>query len=369
MLHGLSLMECYTPAMKDVLGRYPIETFDEFRRAAQLYQYSRVILTAIELDLFSVLGGRTWTIRSLARRLKASQRGLEILCRNLAALGLLVKRTSAYRNSSLARIELNRHSSGYRGEYLQLIHSHWDDFARLTESVRKGTPVDAGEPDTPKWRRTFTWAMHHRSRERAQQVARTLDLRHARTLLDLGGGPGTYALAFLESNPSLRATVADRPAALAVARRIAAASHAKARVSFAPLDFMTDPLPGRYDVVWLSNIIHIYSPAKNLTLFRKIAKSLEPGGRLIVNDAFLTDSKGLYPIETTAFAVTMLLFTDTGDTYAARDVMSWLRRAGYAPVRTITGAAPTEKARRGQRGIPSEENGLIEAVLGRRNRR
>src|SRR2546422_1647785 len=37
---------------------------------------------------------------------------------------------------------------------------------------------------------------------------------------------------------------------------------AKARLSFATLDFMSDPLPGRYDVVWLSNIIHIYAPAQ-----------------------------------------------------------------------------------------------------------
>src|SRR5207247_5027414 len=94
------------------------------------------------------------------------------------------------------------------------------------------------------------WAMHHRSREQAKTVARFLDLRRARTLLDLGGGPGTYAMAFLAANPALRATVADRPTALKVAREIAATHPAKARLSFATLDFMSDPLPGSYDVVW-----------------------------------------------------------------------------------------------------------------------
>lgn len=321
--------------MANQLGTYPIKTFDDFRNIALLYQYSRVILSALELDLFSVLGSRAWPIASLARRLKVSDRGLDVLCRNLAALGLLVRKGSSYGNTFLAGRDLNRHSPGYRAEYLDLIKNHWDDFAQLTESVRTGRPIDADQPDTPAWRRRFTWAMHHRSREQAKRIARIVKVGTARTLLDLGGGPGTYAMAFLAENPHLRATVADRPAALQIARKIAATQPARARLAFVPLDFMTEPLPGSYDVVWLSNVIHIYSPAQNLALFRKIRKALTPGGRLLIQDAFLTDRAGLYPIDTTAFALIMLLFTETGNTYAARGVMGWLRRAGFGRVRML----------------------------------
>lgn len=321
--------------MANQLGTYPIKTFDDFRNIALLYQYSRVILSALELDLFSVLGSRAWPIASLARRLKVSGRGLDVLCRNLAALGLLVRKGSSYGNTFLAGRDLNRHSPGYRAEYLDLIKNHWDDFAQLTESVRTGRPIDADQPDTPAWRRRFTWAMHHRSREQAKRIARIVKVGTARTLLDLGGGPGTYAMAFLAENPHLRATVADRPAALQIARKIAATQPARARLAFVPLDFMTEPLPGSYDVVWLSNVIHIYSPAQNLALFRKIRKALTPGGRLLIQDAFLTDRAGLYPIDTTAFALIMLLFTETGNTYAARGVMGWLRRAGFGRVRML----------------------------------
>ena len=337
--------------MAHTLGTYPIRTFDDFRNVAQLYQYSRAILSALELDLFTAIGARTWPIAALARRLRADQRGVDILCRNLAALGLLVQRGSAYRNTLLTRTELNRRSPAYRGAYLDLISNHWHDFTQLTDSVCSGKPLDADEPESPAWRRSFTWAMHHRSREQAKTVARFLDLRRARTLLDLGGGPGTYAMAFLAANPALRATVVDRPAALKVAREIAATHPAKTRLSFETLDFMRDPLPGRYDVVWLSNIIHIYAPAQNVGLFRKIRKALTPDGRLFIHDAFLTDPRGLYPIDTTAFALTMLLFTDTGNTYASRDVMRWLRKAGYRRVKLLTGIGRRKDG----------ENGLIEA--------
>jgi SAM-dependent methyltransferase len=338
--------------MANQLGAYPIKTFDDFRNVAQLYQYSRAILAALEFDLFSAIGSRSWRLEALAGRLKVSVRGLDILCRNLAALGLLVKKDSSYGNAPLARTDLNRKSPAYRAEYLDLIKSHWDDFAQLARSVRSGKPIEAGRPDDPAWRRRFSWAMHHRSRERARRVARLVDLRRTRTLLDLGGGPGTYAMAFLDENPRLRATVADRPAALTIARRIAAAHPARSRLSFVPVDFMRDPIRSAYDTVWLSNVIHIYSPAQNLTLFRKIRNALNPGGRVLIQDSFLTDPTGLYPIDTTAFALTMLLFTETGNTYAARDVIDWLQGTGYYRVRMLREIGSRKDG----------ENGVIEAM-------
>ena len=348
----------YSRYMKRSLGTYHIETFDDFRNVAQLYQYSRVLLTALQLDLFTAIGSRSWSMKALAGRLKVSPRGLEILCRNLAALGLLIKHGRAYRNSPLSTGELNRKSPAYRAEYLDLIQSHWDDYAQLTSSVRSGKPLEEDEPDSSKWRRRFTWAMHHRSREQAQQVARVLDLKEAKTLLDLGGGPGTYAMAFLSKNPSLRATVADRPAALRVAREIASTHPARARLSYVQLDFMKDPLPSPYDIIWLSNVIHIYSAEENRTLFRKIATVLSPGGRIIIQDSVVTDPQGLYPIETTAFALAMLLYTDTGNTYPAREVIQWLERAGYSDVNMLSGL----------RSRKDGENGLIQGRMKARRR-
>jgi ubiquinone/menaquinone biosynthesis C-methylase UbiE len=336
--------------MTKPLATYPIKTFDDFRNVVQLHQYSRIIMTALELDLFTAIGSRTSSVAALASKLNVSARGLAILCRNLAALGLLNKRGNTYRNSPLARVELNRKSSSYRGEYLDLVQTHRHDYEQLTASVRTGTPIDLDQDDDPKSRRSFTWAMHHRSREQARQVARRLNLGTARTLLDLGGGPGTYAIAFLAHNRSLRATVADRPAALKVAQEIAASHPGRSRLSFAAVDFMKDPLPGRFDVVWVSNIIHIYSPDENQALLKKIARTLNPGGRVLIQDAFLRDSEGLYPIDTTAFAVTMLLFTEHGNTYSVQAVREWLKRAGYRDVQELQGPGARKDG----------ENGLVQ---------
>jgi SAM-dependent methyltransferase len=333
-----------------------IRTFGEFREAMAAYRLPRIIFTALDLDLFTAIGAKAWTVPALAKRLRVNPRGLEILCRNLACAGLLIKAGFRYRNSPLARKELNKKSSAYRWAYLDLLRGHWDDWSQLTRSVKRGQPVDDNDdPDEPAYRRRFSWAMHHRSLDVAPKIAAQINLRGARILLDLGGGPGTYALAFLKQNPALKATVCDRAPALAVAREIASTVPQGKRLSYLPLDFVAKAIPGRYDVIWFSNVLHIYSPEENQRLFGKMAKALTPGGRLLIQDAFLHDTNGLHPQEASLFAVTMLLFTDRGNTYSIRDTAAWLKRAGFGSVRTLTM----------KKGTEDWDGGILEATKAR----
>jgi SAM-dependent methyltransferase len=332
-----------------------IRTFEEFRDALSAYRLPRVMLTALDLNLFTVIGKKTWLLPELAREIKVSERGLSILCRNLAMVGLLHKKGMQYRNSRLAATTLNADDPAYRGSYLQLITKHANDWLRLSESIRTGEPLDKDEPEEPDYRRQFTWAMHHRTLETAPMIAAQLRLNGVRTLLDLGGGPGTYAMAFLSKNPALRATLCDRPAALEVAKEIAATHTAGRRLSYLPLDLLIDEIPGRFDVIWYSNVLHIYSPEQNLNVFRRARAALSDGGRLIIQDAFLHDREGLYPEEASLFAVSMLLFTDTGNTYSVVDTTAWLKEAGFSSVKTV-------KMRKGREDW---EGGILEALVPR----
>ncbi|THJ25582.1 MAG: methyltransferase [Nitrospira sp. CG24E] len=328
-----------------------IATFDDLRDAITAYRLPRVLIAALELDLFTSVGTKVWTIPALARDMKVSERGLAILCRNLAMAGLLKKKGETYTNSRLGATALNAQHSAYRGDYLRLIVSHWTDWGRLLESVKTGLPLDHDEPDGPDYRRRFTWAMHHRTLEIAPKIAAQIDLCGARTLLDLGGGPGTYAMAFLAKNPTLRATVCDRPAALDVAQEIASTHKAAARLSCLSLDIMREDIPGAYDVIWYSNVLHIYSPKDNRALFRRALASLNPGGRLLIQDAFLHDRDGLFPEEASLFAVSMLLFTEEGNTYSAAEAKAWLMEAGFERIKVL----------RMKKGTEDWEGGILEA--------
>jgi SAM-dependent methyltransferase len=328
-----------------------IATFDEFRDAIAAYRLPRVLLAGLELDIFTTVGEGAWTIPVLATQLKVSERGLDILCRNLAMAGLLLKKGGTYRNSRLGATALNATHPAYRGSYLDLIRSHWADWFRLLESVRSGLPIDHEVPDSPDWRRRFTWAMHHRTLETAPAIASQITLGGAQTFLDLGGGPGTYALAFLAENARLRATVCDRAEALNVAKEIAATHRAGRRLSYLPLDFTKEPIPGAYDVIWYSNVLHIYSPEVNRAVFRRVLAALAPGGRFIIQDAFLHGREGLLPAEASLFAVSMLLFTDGGNTYPASETATWLKDAGFARIKSLQLKKKTE----------DWENGILEA--------
>jgi SAM-dependent methyltransferase len=328
-----------------------IATFDDFRHAITAYRLPRVLIAAIELNLFTAIGTRTWTIPDLARDMKVSERGLAILCRNLAMAGLLKKQGETYWNSRLSATTLNARHPAYRGDYLRLITSHWADWGRLLESVKTELPLDHDEPEEPNYRCRFTWAMHHRTLETAPKIATQIDLRGARTLLDLGGGPGTHAMAFLAKNPMLRATVCDRPAALDVAKEIASTHKAGTRLSYLPLDLLIDAIPGAYDVIWYSNVLHIYSPQDNQGLFRRLLAALNPGGRLLIQDAFLHDREGLFPEEASLFAVSMLLFTERGNTYSAAETRAWLTDAGFERIKVL----------RMKKGTEDWEGGILEA--------
>lgn len=328
-----------------------IATFDDFRDAITAYRLPRVLIAALELNLFTAIGTNSWTIPDLACDVKVSERGLAILCRNLAMAGLLKKKDETYTNSRLGAAVLNANHPAYRGDYLQLITSHWADWGRLLESVKSGLPLNHDKPDEPDYRRRFTWAMHHRTLEMAPKIASQINLRGARTLLDLGGGPGTYAMAFLTKNSTLRATVCDRPAALDVAKEIASTHKAGARLSYLPLDLMTEAIPGTYDVIWYSNVLHIYSPEDNQAVFRRALASLNPGGRLLIQDAFLHDRESLFPEEASLFAVSMLLFTERGNTYSAAETRAWLTDAGFERIKVL----------RMKKGREDWEDGILEA--------
>lgn len=106
------------------MSAHPLTSIEAFRATLGAYRLPRVILSGIELNLFNVMGSRTWSIPKLALVLKVSQRGLEIQRRNLAMGGLLEKRGQASRTTAFAATVLNSRHPLHRGAYIKLLASH-----------------------------------------------------------------------------------------------------------------------------------------------------------------------------------------------------------------------------------------------------
>ncbi|MBI3803215.1 MAG: methyltransferase [Nitrospirae bacterium] len=307
-----------------------IRTYDDLLQTADAFTDSRTLITGVELDIFTHLGKKAQTAKEIARKAAASPEGTEFLLNALAGMGLLTKSGERFRNSPLSRLYLDTASTQSITNFVWLAGQHWDDWLGLTDTIRKGRrPRKRPSPDDPGFRKRFSKALHERSFYLAPKILRPIDLRGARTLLDLGGGAGSYAFALLVKYPELHATIFDRPAAVKVARAEAKRADLSEQVDVIGGDLFTDDYGGPYDVIFYSNVVHIYSPQENRRILKKIKAALKPGGKLIIVEYFL-DKNHAHPPDVSSFNLMMLLFTDRGRCYTWEEVTAWLKETGFS---------------------------------------
>ncbi|UCD57080.1 MAG: methyltransferase domain-containing protein [Candidatus Hydrogenedentota bacterium] len=300
------------------------------------YQVSKIFLLANDLKFFTVLAGKSLTAAQVARKTKCDTRATEILLDALVALGLLKKRAGCYSNGPHANAYLIEGAPDYRGNILKHFHHLWDDWADLGYVLKRGHPRRVKEDEmlfkNRELNREFILGMDNIARDVAETLADKLDLSGARRMLDLGGGPGTYADVFTRKYPGLEATVFDVPLTLRVTKKLIRERGLGHRVKMQAGNFKTDPLGSRYDVVWGSSIIHSQSEKEIRLLFRKIRRALVPGGRVIIHDTFLEDNR-VSPPMAALFAVNMLAATKAGRSYTYSEVKRWLKQAGFGRIK------------------------------------
>jgi len=209
-----------------------------------------------------------------------------------------------------------------RGEYESLLHT-----------IKYGRNLKQFEgEDDPIFRKLFTLAMHERSEKYASKVAKAVTQKKVGKLIDLGCGPGSYSAAILKKDKTATATLLDRTVAIKVARKLFKNQSLYKRLNFVSGDLFDNKFESGYDTVLLSNIIHIYNTSQNKTIFKKINKCLKNGGRFILYDLFLKNSK-IEPYDAALFAITMLLYTKTGKSYTFGEVYSLLKNSGFTQIK------------------------------------
>jgi SAM-dependent methyltransferase len=298
---------------------------------------SRVLHAAVGLDLFAAVGdGATAAAVAAARGL--DPRATALLLNALTALGLLAKAGGVFTLTPASRRHLLPGGHACFADMVAFEAATWDLWGRLEEAVRSGRPVRS--PDMyqahPAETRRFIRAMDGLTRARgdADWLAAHLDLEGVERLLDVGSGPATYPIALCRAHPALRVTVFDLPATLAVTRERVAASGLGDRIELVAGDYNADPLPGGFDRVFLSNVIHGEDEAANAALMRGCFGALRPGGRVVVKDHILAEDLTA-PARGAVFSLLMLLST-RGRDYAFAEVAGWMTAAGFEdPAETV----------------------------------
>ena len=294
------------------------------------YWETKILLTAVRLDVFSVLDGKPKTAAETAARLGAHEPTLLLLLNALVAMRLLSKTADRFDNTSAAQTHLVRHSPQYIGHLLLLHDAEWNNWGKLEETIRSGErTVDRHVFETdPALGSNVLAVLHRIGRQSGPELAKRLRLEGPLRLLDLGGGAGTNAIAFCQVYPKVTATVFDLPATLPLTERTVKDAGLESRITLRGGDFNQDGLGGPYDIVLMSDILHYQTFETNQALVKKVYEHLSAGGRLVIKDRFL-DETGTGPAWTTAFAVHILVNTQQGACYRTADAMQWMTKAGF----------------------------------------
>ena len=294
------------------------------------YWETKLLLTAVRLDVFSALDGKHKTVREVATMLGAHEQMLELLLNALVAMRLLEKNGEAYGNSTVAATHLVRHSSQYIGHLLLLHDAEWENWGKLAQTIKTGQrQIDRHVFETdPELGSNVLAVLHRIGQQSGPDLAKRLQLSGTVRMLDLGGGAGTNAIAFCRVYPELTATVFDLPATLRLTERTVKEAGLESRIALRSGDFNRDSLGGPYDLVLMSDILHYQDFSTNAALVQKVYSHLALGGRLVIKDRFL-DEAGTGPAWTTAFAVHILVNTQQGACYKTTDAIQWMTQAGF----------------------------------------
>jgi len=305
------------------------QSFSDLTDTMGRYQESRVLLTAVELDIFTAVGPGARGVQ-VSEKLGTNPRATETLLNALVALGALTKKDGVFFNTPDTARYLVAGSPDNAQPALMHTVDMFAAWATLTDCVRAGTAVrpPGVEQQEQRWTESFIAAMHRGAERTAAQVVRAVGVSGARRLLDIGGGSGAYSIAFAKASPGLRAEVLDLASVVPIAQKHIREAGVGDRVTTRVGDLTVDEFGKDYDLILLSAICHMLDPEQNQDLFRRCYRALAPGGRVVIRDSILEPDKTA-PRWAALFAINMLVGTKGGSTYTEAEYKSWLTDAGF----------------------------------------
>jgi hypothetical protein len=318
---------------------------------------SKVLLSAVELGVFTVLKQRKLTGAELAAEIGLHPRGISDFFDALVAMKFLEREgdgsVARYFNTPLTTLYLDRTSPRYIGGILEMLNGRlfkfWND---LPEALRTGKPqneIKHGDKGMfeqvyadPARLEQFLGGMTGLSRLNFEVFAEKFDFSGFKTLCDIGGATGLLCLEAAKRHPHLRCVSFDLPVVEPIAARSIAAAGLTDRVTTASGDFFADPLP-KADVITMGMILHDWNLERKLRLIRSAYEALSAGGAFVAIEALIDDAR-----RENVFGLLMSLnmlieFGDAFD-YSAKDFEGWCREAGFQRFEVIHLFGPSSAA-------------------------
>jgi hypothetical protein len=318
---------------------------------------AKVLLTAVELDVFTQLADQAMSGGELGKRLGLHARGIFDFFDALVAMGFLGRdgdgEAALYRNTEATRVYLDKTSPRYIGGMLEMLNARlyrfWHD---LPEALRTGKPQNEVRhsqkamfeelyADLPRLEQ-FMGAMRGISRLNFETFAEKFDFSRFETLCDVGGASGLLSVLVAQRNPHLRCISFDLPVVAPIAERFIASQRLSDRVTVAAGDFFSTPLP-RADVITMGMILHDWNLERKKHLIRAAYEALPADGVFIAIENLIDDAR-----RENVFGLLMSLnmlieFGDAFD-FTGADFKKWCSEAGFQRFEVLHLAGPCSTA-------------------------
>lgn len=304
------------------------ETINAFQRAGALK-------AAIELGLFTAIGGTPSTAAEIAARCECPERGIRIVSDTLTILGFLTKDGARYALTPDSALFLDRNSPAYVGASAQFFFAPGltEAFTDLATTVRRGrvhtSELGTTAPEHPAWLE-FARAMGPMMFPAARAAVELVPLDAAREtrILDIAASHGAYGIAVAQKNPHAHLVALDWKGVLAVTAENASAAGLASRFSTIAGDAFTVEFGTGYDLVLVPNFLHHFNTADCTRFLRRVHAALRPGGRVLIVE-FVPNDDRVTPPAAAAFSLVMLGTTPEGDAYTFAEYRAMLTEAGF----------------------------------------
>ncbi len=311
-------------------------------------QYAADLLTAALtwLDLFTWLAQHPSSEAAICDHFGTHARPTDVMLTLFAAMGLIEARDGVFHLTPVAREHLVSTSPWFIGPYFAALRERpiCKDFVDVLRTDRVARW--AGLPDRADWHHAmndaafagqFTAAMDARGTFLSTALAKTVDLRGAARVLDVGGGSGIFSCALVAANPHLHATVMEVPPVDGVAVKAIESRGLSHRIAVHAADMFDGAWPTDCDVHVLSNVVHDWPRSTVRELLRRSFVALAPGGMVILHDAFLNAEKN-GPLPVAEYSA-LLMHSTRGRCYSVRECQEFLEASGFREIDYRTTAA------------------------------
>jgi hypothetical protein len=318
---------------------------------------SKVLLTAVELDVFSALGASSMTAEELGNALGLHPRGTYDFFDCLVALGFLEREgdgpDARYANTPETAAFLIRQSPAYIGGLLEMLNSRlfgfWNNLGTALKTGKPQNEASRGRKSMfdelysdPDRLAEFLRAMNGFQASNFTSLAEQFDFSRYKTVTDVGGALALLSSLIAIRHPHLKFKSFDLPVVGPHARKSIEKANLSDRIEVVDGDFFADELP-KADVVTMGNILHDWNLEKKLVLIRKAYDALPPGGALIAIENVIDDARRQNVFGLLMSLNMLIEFGDAFD-YTGADFRKWCLDTGFTRVEILPLVGPSSAA-------------------------